>query len=205
MTRLKTIAALSLILALAACESLPPQYQDGGEIEVRGFSTGTWEGGDATISPNLVLEYGTVAWHKGETAPFHRMRSTLLLAYDPAESRILNAELRSPDGARAYRHVCLAPSGDVLHVRMATLFDDRSEGLTVVKLHGDRPTLDECEEVGVGPQPGLVESFDILFRPDGTYRVMNDTKAYLAGADLRVERTMNDSQEKGSRVTKSYP
>lgn len=202
MTRLPTLCALFCIpLLLAACASVHPD-----DVEARGAGPAVLNGTDAGRAPNVVIDYETTAWHDGKQSPFHRMKTELRVAYDPDTGEVMNARVGSSEGGKAFRHVCLSPSGPVLHVRMVTLLDGRPDDLTVLKLHTDESDAEACRRVGIGPGDGLVESFDILFRKDGTYRILPDTKAYLAGADLRVERRISEGSADGTdMVTARYP
>lgn len=205
MTRWTTLLTMAAAISLFSCMGPGGAHDHPGDVEVRGWSTGTWDGHGPARPENFALQYETTAWRGMGANAFHRMRTEVTLAYDPMSGMISNARIESSKPGRAYRHVCLAPNGPILHVRITTLFDDRGEDLTVVKVHDVAPAVDACDIVGVGPDYGLVESFDVLFDEDGSYRVLAGTKAYLNEADIRVERTMNEGTDRAKTIRASFP
>jgi hypothetical protein len=126
------------------------------------------------------------------------MRTDLELAFDPETGEVSNVLVSSSERGRAFRHVCLTPGPEgsgLLIIRMTTLLDDRDEDVTVVKVHSTDPSTHMCEEYGVGPKDGLVEGVNVLFQEDGSFTVLPNTGAYLAGAGLGMERKMTINPE----------
>jgi hypothetical protein len=130
------------------------------------------------------------------------MRTDVNLAFDPQTGEITNVTVGSSDHStadgRAFRHVCLTPGptgSGLLSIRMTTLLDDREQDVTVIKVHSTDPMTHMCEEYGVGPKDGLVEGVDVLFHEDGTFKVLPNTGAYLAGHGLGMERKMTVSPD----------
>ena len=189
--------ALLAVCLLPACGSTGISSGGlDGEIVVRGAGAQSWPAGAYQPTPNFVWQYETIGRHKDDQVPFHRMKTDLRLRYDVATKTIENVAVTSAERGRAFRHVCLTPGPNgLLTVRMTTLLDDRAEDLTVVKVHGPDPSTHTCDEYGVGPLDGLVEGVDVLFREDGSYTLLPNTGAYLAGAGLRFERRMTKSMD----------
>ena len=195
--RYMILVALIVLCLLPACNSTGVESEGlDGDIIVRGSGAQSWPVGAYQPTPNFVWEYGTTGWHKGDRSPFHRMKTDLRLRFDPATNTIESVAVTSSEDGRAFRHVCLTPgTNGLLSIRMTTLLDDRDEDMTVVKVHGADPASHTCEEYGVGPLDGLVEGVDVLFREDGSYTILPNTGAYLAGAGLRLERKMTKSMD----------
>ncbi len=191
------------VLLITGCAHTDSTYLGAsGDVELPGSGTVTWPGGDAAATQNFVWEYETKAWRDHREAVFHRLRTDLRLAFDPATGEISNVTVGSTDHStthgKAFRHVCLTPGptgSGLLSIRMTTLLDDRKEEVTVVKVHSTDPTTHMCEEYGVGPRDGLVEGVDVLFHEDGTFKILPNTGAYLAGAGLGMERKMTVSPD----------
>jgi hypothetical protein len=164
-----------------------------GDVELVGTGTMSFPGADPTAPQNFDWKYETEAWRDVREAVFHRMRTELKLAFDPATGVVSNVTVACSGHGGAFRHVCLTPGPEgsgLLTIRMTTLLDDRDQDMTVVKVHSTDPSTHMCEEYGVGPKDGLVEGVSVLFKDDGTFKVLPDTGAYLAGHALGMERRM---------------
>ncbi len=169
-----------------------------GDLELVGSGSVRFPGADPSATQNFIWEYETEAWRDTREGVFHRMRTDLKLAFDPETGEISNVTVESSRHGFAIRHVCLTPGPEgtgLLMIRMTTLLDDRDEDVTVVKVHSTDPSTHRCEEYGVGPKDGLVEGVNVLFRDDGTFTVLPNTGAYLAGAGLGMERKMTINPE----------
>ncbi len=190
-----------LILGLlgAGCASRKPgSYGPAGDLEVAGEGTASFPGPHPDTPANFVWMYETEAWRSSREQAFHHLRTDLRLAFDPATGEISNVTVESTGEGHAFRHLCLTPGPagtGLLTIRMTTLLDDREEDLTVVRVHSTDPSTHLCEEYGVGPRDGLVEGVDVLFKPDGTFKVLPNTGAYLAGSGLKMERRMTVSPD----------
>lgn len=202
------LSVLLVVFFCAACgtTSVPVEYQTG-DLELRGPSIDNWSDGTPPGLMNFVWDYETKGWRGGEKRPFHRMLTRLSLAYDPVSGEVHSAKVIASESSGAFRHICLSAEGPVLRIRMATLLDDRAVDLTVVDVSGATTASVEefCANIGVGPKDGLVEGVDVVFHEDGSYRVISATGAYLAGADLRMERTMGASGTPGDTVSEVFP
>ncbi len=201
---MRSVLAFALAaLIITGCAHSDSTYLGvSGDVQLLGDGTLNWPGGDAAADQNFIWEYETEAWRDNREAVFHRLRTDLRLAFDPATGEISNVTLGSTDRStargRAFRHLCLTPGptgSGLLSIRMTTLLDDRKEEITVVKVHSTDPTTHMCEEYGVGPKDGLVEGVDVLFHEDGTFKILPSTGAYLAGAGLGMERKMTVSPD----------
>ncbi len=202
---MKTLLGLTALGLLAACAGTPPSTTPVRDLEVRGQSTGSWSDGTPGGPPNFTMIYETKAWRNGETAPFHRMRTLIQVRYDPEAELIRAARVESSESGHAFRHVCMTPAGPLLRLRIATLLDGRPEDLTVVNVHSENLSVRECADIGVGPQDGLVEGLDVVFRGDGSFRVVPGSGAHLAGAGIRVERTLTRGPGNTDPVTEKLP
>jgi hypothetical protein len=206
----RTCLSFVLVVVLFGCASQGGMPSHRGDLAVRGWESGTWKSGEGEPVPDskavvFDFRYETTAYRGRSTKPFHRMATEIRLSYDPAEGRIEDATVRSSEDGFAYRHVCCTPNGPVLRIRIITNLDDRSEDLTVVRLQGPVPSIEECADIGVGPWKGLVETVDVLFEEDGTYTVMKGTGAHLTEAGIRVERTMTTAPGATSPATSQFP
>ena len=106
---------------------------------------------------------------------------------------------------KLYIRLCLTPAGPALRLRISTLLDGRREALTIVRIHSDDPTTHHCTDIGVGPGDGLVEGLEVVFREDGSFRVVPGSGAHLGGAGIRVERTMTRGPGNTDPVTEFFP
>ena len=166
---------------------------DTGDIELVGEGTVEYPGVNAQAPWNFFWDYETVGWRNSRQAVMHRMRTELRLHFDPETGEMGNVSVESTERSQAFRHVCLTPGpagSGLLTIRMTTLLDDLDQEVTVLKVHNTDVSTHTCEEIGVGPVDGLVESINVLFKEDGTFTVLPNTGAYLAGAGLGMERTM---------------
>jgi hypothetical protein len=160
-----------------------------GDVEIQGQGTAVWPEGSVPEEPNFVWDYETVGYRRGSERPFHRMKTTLRLRYDPDQRRVTSASVTASENGGSFRHVCLTPGPNgILMIRMSTLLDNRGRDRTVVKVHGPDPSTHSCEDIGVGPADGLMEGLDVIFNDDGTFAVHPGSNAYLAGSGLRLER-----------------
>jgi hypothetical protein len=197
------------VTLLAGCEHSHETHLGAtGDVELVGAGRIAWPGNDPSAPQNFVWEYETEAWRDVREAVFHRMRTDLRLAFDPETGEISNVSAQASERGHAFRHVCLTPGPEgsgVLHIRMTTLLDDREQDLTVLKVHSTDPSTHMCEEIGVGPKDGLVEGVSVLFKTDGTFSVLPDTGAYLAGYALGMERKMTVDPGMAEVVTDRLP
>jgi hypothetical protein len=206
----RTCLSFVLVVVAFGCASSGVMPSHNGDLAVRGWESGSWKSEEGAPPPDskavdFEFSYETTAYRGRHTKPFHRMKTEIRLSYDPEEGRIEDATVRSSEDGYAYRHVCCTPNGPVLRIRIITNLDDRSEDLTVVRLQGPMPSLEECADIGVGPWKGLVETVDVLFHEDGTYTVMKGTGAHLTEAGIRVERTMSTAPGAASPETTHFP
>jgi len=193
MRRVLTLLVLLLPFIAGACAGTHADSHAstlGGDVEVRGNGVAHWPQGEFAQAANFEWIYETTGFRSGEAEPFHKMKSVLEISYDPATGTVRSARLRCSEDGHAYRHICLTPAGKVLRIRMATLLDDRSEDLTVMKVHGNDPSTHSCEDIGIGPKEGVVEGLEVVFADDGSFTVLQSSNASLFGAELRIERSM---------------
>jgi hypothetical protein len=183
------ILAVCAVL-LAGCAGTHSYIGESGDVELLGPGTVRWTGPGGGAQ-NFTWEYETEAWRGERTDVFHRMRTEVRLTYDVATMTLGNVTVTNAGSGHAFRHVCLTPGHDgLLSIRMTTLLTDADQDVTVVKIHSSDPNTHSCEEFSVGPEDGLVEGVDILFKEDGTFTVLPNTGAYLAGTGLAMERRM---------------
>lgn len=198
-------AVLFISCALIGCAQFSPIHSEGGDLEVKGWNSGYWSNGGAAAKPNFRWEYLTEGFVGDSKEPFHRMRTGLEIAYDPDTGTISSARVSSSELGGAFRHICLTPAGHILRIRMVTLFVDREDTVTVLKVHGTDPSTYTCEDVGVGPKDGLVEGLEVIFDDDGTFEVVSSTGASLFGANLRVTRVMSKSSRPRDKDRAEFP
>lgn len=209
MLKLVSVVLVLLILLIVGCAGVrsgpvPLASSFGGDVAIEGAGTANWPRGEAPASPNFVWTYETVTRQRGYTRPNHHMTTVIRIDYDPIAREVRGAQVVTSEKGYAFRHVCITPQPDgLLSIRMATLLDRRGTDLTVVKVHGPDPATHSCEEIGIGPEDGLVEGLDVLFKDDGTFTVMPGSNAYLAGSNFTMERvaTLNPDGSKTSRIT----
>jgi hypothetical protein len=199
------LAVLVVSVAFSGCAQTRPNYSEGGDLEVKGWSSGYWTNGGVAEKPNFKWDYLTEGFVGDETEPFHRMRTELEIAYDPKTGEVSNARLKSSEMGGAYRHICLTPTGGILRIRMVTLFVEPEKTLTVLKVHGTDPSTHTCEDIGVGPKDGLVEGLEVIFAEDGTFEVVSSTGASLFGSNLRVTRVMSGGSRPDDRDVAEFP
>jgi hypothetical protein len=193
------VVLLAAVL-LAGCAT----HQDShlgptGDVELVGPGTVEYPGLNPRAPWNFIWDYDTEGWRDVRPAVFHRMHTVLRLGFDVETGEIGNVSVESSQQGHALRHVCLTPGPEgsgLLMIRMTTLLDDRDEDLTVLKVHTTDVSTHMCEEIGVGPIDGLVEGVNVLFKEDGTFTVLPNTGAYLAGAGLGMERKMTVDPER---------
>jgi len=202
---LTSAAILLSALALAGCVSDSLGSRNSGDFEVRGWDSHTWTDGKTGTARNFRCAYETTAWRDDAEKPFHQMKTELSLSYDPATGTIHEAKITNSLPGYSFRHVCMTPMGEVLRIRLITMLDNRREDLTVVKLYEEQPLSSVCEDYGVGPEDGLVEGFDVIFNPDGTWRIYRGKGAHLTGANIRVVSRMTRDQEGKERLERRYP
>ncbi len=191
--RIAWFLALCASAALSACAAVPDPVPGtvSAEMEVVGPGAAEWPRTGAAATPNFVWEYETVGRTSVEESVLHSMKTSLRLVYDPAAMTVRGAAVQCSGQGRSFRHVCLTPAPDGrLTIRMTTLFDRREADFTAVKIHGPDPATHSCDEYGVGPKDGLVEGVEVIFHPDGSFRIVPGTGAHLAGRGLAIRRAM---------------
>jgi hypothetical protein len=189
------LAILALLPLTVACAGTGR----GGAEEaatVKGAGTAVW--GEPGASRNFHWKYETVAWNGDSSGPFHRMKTELALAYDPEQGRVRGATLVTSGQARSLRNVILTPAGPLLRIRVSTVLSARSEDRTVL-------SIGHPAAIGVGPVSGLVEAIQVRFEDDGSYRVLPDTGAHLAGANVRVARRMTQAPGATDPISTEFP
>lgn len=188
------LASLLALLSAPGCAHEHTTYVgQAGDVELIGTGEVAFAGEHPTATRNFVWDYHTEAWRDVREGVFHRMKTHLELAFDPETGEISNVTVASSERGGAFRHICLTPGPEgsgLLSIRMTTLLDDRDPDVTAVKVHSTDPSTHMCEEFGVGPVDGLVEGVNVLFKGDGSFTVLPNTGAYLAGAGLGMERKM---------------
>ena len=208
MRRVMTLLVVLLPFIAGACAATHDHSLTssvGGDVELRGNGVTHWPQGEFAERPNFEWSYETTGFRSDEAEPVHQMKSVLEISYDPATGTVNSARLRSSEDGHAFRHICLTPAGRVLRIRMATLLDDRSEDLTVMKIHGADPATHSCDDIGIGPKDGVVEGLEVIFAEDGSYTVLSSSNASLFGADLRVERSMTKHAGNTSVARAEFP
>ena len=207
---LRVTFPIVVLVLVAGCASPGLLGTGPRDLEVRGWESGSWQKDPGATAPtdgseNFVFYYETVGRRDGKKNPFHRMKTEIRLTYDRKKGVISDAKVKSSEEGGAYRHLTFMPTKRGLWFRVVTHLDDRATDLTVVRLDGPAPSIRYSGGYGVGPWEGLNETFNVVFKDDGTYRLSRATCAHYTEADVHLERTMSTRENASAPSTASFP
>lgn len=206
---MKRVTVVCACLALAASCVMAPESRFGDEtadVELTGPSLSVWPAAAVAKDANFDFDYETKCWRDDPGVPFHVMKTHVRLRYDPATLTFLWVEVTNAGAGHAYRHVCLTPAPDGrFTIRMRTIFDGREQDLTAVRIHGPDPATWSCDEYGIGPKDSLIEGIEVLYEPDGAFKVVPARSGYLATRDIHIHREMTGSVRATDRDVLDLP